>query len=169
MTLKTVGAKLWLCLPLILVACNSTPPPKSGKGTLYGTVVAVPREGVTPGKKGGGPYKDPRFRDVEFVDYRRPGFVVVYLDTAPAQAGEVTITIKESNGQVRLTPSNSAVGLGNKIVVSNETSSNQVVSCPKAEFLQSVEAGKTLSIDVKEAGAVTVFTLGDDESKSTVF
>lgn len=169
MNLNDFRGSLWLCLPLILAACNSTPPPKSGKGTLFGTVVAVPREGVKPGKKGGGPYKDPRFNSVEFVDYRRPGFVVVYTDTAPPQAGEVTITIKESNGRVRLSPSNTAVGLGNKILVSNESSSSQVISCPKAEFMQGLDAGKTLTIECKEAGAVTVFTLSDDESKSTVF
>lgn len=169
MTRKIVPGALWLCLPLILAACNSTPPPKSGKGTLYGTVVAVPREGVKPGKKGGGPYKDPRFNDVEFVDYRRPGYVVVYLDSVPPQAGDVTVTIKESNGQVRLSPANAAVGLGSKIVVKNETSSAQVVSCPEAEFLQGLEAGQSLTIETKNAGAVNVFTLSDDQSPATVF
>jgi hypothetical protein len=169
MNRNIIGTSIWLCLSLIIIGCNGTPPVKAGKGTLYGTVIAVPREGIKPGKKGGGPYKDPRFGDVEFVDYRRPGFVVVYLDTAPAQKGEATITIKESNGRVRLSPANGAVGLGNKIVVSNETSSTQVVSCPDAEFMQSVEAGQTLSIETKEAGPLTVFTFSNDKSKSTVF
>lgn len=164
-----LGTIFWLCLPLMIAACTSTPPPKAGKGTLYGTVTAVPREGVKPGKKGGGPYKDPRFNSVEFVDYRRPGFVVVYLDTAPPQSGDVTLTLKESNGQLRLSPSNGAVGLGSKIVVNNETSSSQVISCPKAEFLQGVDAGKSVTIEVKEAGAAAVFTLSDDDSKATVF
>jgi len=128
----------------------------------------VPREGVTPGGVGGGSYGDRRLRDVEFVDYTRPGFAVVYAEAASAPGGELAFTIQDWRVSTRIEPENGAVGAAGRVVVRNESADAHLVSYPAADLVRKLEPGDELAIPVPRAGEQAVFLL-DGQSSATFF
>ena len=74
----------WLATCLALACAAGSPvAPAPGTSQAFGQVKLVPRAGLAAGH-GGASYGDARLRDVEFVDYSRPGFAVVYVEEPPA-------------------------------------------------------------------------------------
>jgi hypothetical protein len=153
-------------------ACASAAPPAPGKGRAWGFLRLVPREGVTPGAGGAGAYGDRRLREVEFVDYARPGFAVVYLEEGPSPGGTALLEIRASKLQVGLDPRHAAVGRGGTLVVRNATAASHVLSCPAAHVLRRIEPGAAAEIPLPQAGEQPVFLLdaaGSPGSAATVF
>ncbi len=156
----------------LALGCASASPPAPGKGSAWGFLRLVPREGVAPGAGAAGSYGDRRLRDVEFVDYSRPGFAVVYAEGGPSPGGTALLEIRASRLHVVLEPRYAAVGRGGTLVVRNATAASHVLSCPAARVLQRIEPGAAAEIPLLEAGEQPVFVLdaaGSPGSGATVF
>jgi hypothetical protein len=128
----------------------------------------VPREGVTPGGHGSASYGDARLRDVEFVDYSRPGFAVVYVEQEPPPGGALAFAIRESRVGTRIEPENGAIGAGGRLIVRNEAPAAHVLSYPAAELVRRLKPGEQLEIPVPRAGEQGLF-LVDRPVSATVF
>jgi hypothetical protein len=164
-----VGSAL---LGAVLAGCASGPPPPApGHGTLAGRVALVAPAAAASGGSGGA-YGDRRMRDVERVDYSRPGFAVVYVD-APDDAdpaplpGELTIV----DGPVHavLDPADLALRTGSRLVVRNAGRSAHVVSVPGLGVLASVAPGRTLEMVVDRAGPHALHLLDAPGTSARVF
>ena len=153
-----------------VAACARLPPSVSpGMGTLWGYVRLVPREGVTPGRAADyEAYADRRLRDVTFVDYRHPGFVVVYL-AGDAPGGASRITIEASLGGPRFAPAHAVVGVGGRVVVRNRDVVAHVLSAPAAHVLRSLAPEEEVAIPATDAGPLAVFLLDAPGTDGLVF
>lgn len=154
----------------VLACATGTPaPPSPGTGTVQGHLRLVPREGVTPVKPGASPYADRRMGEIAFVDYSKPGFAVVYVDSGASPAGTAQLAIRTTGVRTRLDPPHAAVGAGGTIVVRNGSSAAHVLSAPGTGLLQSLEPGQQVEIAAAEAGEQSLFLLDVPRSGSTVF
>lgn len=156
-------------LCLALACAQAPPPPGPGRVTLHGTLELVPRAGLKPPAHGSVHYGDRRLRDVDLVDYSKPGFAVVYLDSPEPPGGRRELTVRETRGQVRIEPRYAAAGLGGEIAVLNKSASRHVVSCPAAGVLQWIGPGESLSIPAESSGSREVFLLDVAEAQAQVF
>jgi hypothetical protein len=152
------------------LACAAGGPgaPAPGTGQVSGRVRLVPREGVTPVRPGSASYGDRRLRDVEFVDYSRPGFAVVYTEADPPPAGELAFAIRESRVGTRLEPEHGAVGAGGRVIVRNEAAGAHVLSYPAADLVRRLEPGGQVEIPVPAAGEQELFLI-DRPAEAVVF
>ena len=162
-------------LPPLFVLCtwscvSPPPPPLPGTGTLWGFVSLKPREGVTPGSKTSTVYGDRRLRDVEYVDYGKPGFAVVYLEGNDSPRGAFTLALERSLlGHARLLPSEGAIGVGGRVTVKNRDSQPHPFSCPRAGWARRIDAGGEFSFEVEAAGPVSIFVLGLADAEARIF
>jgi len=124
---------------------------------------------VTPGKRDEGPYADRRLRDVEFVDYRRPGFVVVYIEGPPAPAATARVTIRRTVLGERLEPAHLAAAAGGTIAVRNADSSAHTLSCPAASVLRRVAPGEELAVPAGPGGPLSVFLVDSPGAEALVY
>lgn len=129
----------------------------------------VPREGVTPGGQGGGSYGSRELRDVEFVDYNRPGYMVVHTEGTPPKGDALRLRIREARRGVELVPKHGVVAVGGKIVVHNEADAGILLSDPVAGVMVRVGAGETLEIDAGNVVTHDLHLLGHDGEQTTVF
>jgi hypothetical protein len=129
----------------------------------------VPREGITPGSRGGGSYGDRRLRDVAFVDYSRPGFAVVYAAAAEAPTADVELVIRDTRLGPRVAPEFAAVGAAGRIVVTNASAAAHVLSFPAAGVVRPLGPGERAGFDVPRAGEQGVFLLDAPELGASVF
>lgn len=168
---RRLARRAALAVALTALACAGAlpPPPAAGTASVWGTLRLVPREGVTPGSPGRSAYGDRRLRDVEFVDYEKPGFAVVFLERGPAPGGELRVSIEEERGRVRLDPLHGALGAGGVLVVANRTSEEHVVSDPTAGMLRRVGAGEELAVTAGDPGIHSIFLLDAPGAEATVF
>jgi hypothetical protein len=155
-----------------LAACASGPPaPAPGHGTLAGRVALVAPAAAARGGSAGA-YGDRRMRDVERVDYSRPGFAVVYVDVPdhldPASPPS-ELTIVEGPVHAVLDPADLALRTGSRLVVRNAGRSAHVVSVPGLRVLASVEAGRALEIVVDRPGPHTLHLLDEPGTSARVF
>jgi hypothetical protein len=151
-----------------LAGCVHVPPPPApGTGTLWGYVRLVPRPGVTPGKAGGAAYLDRRLRDVKFVDYHRPGFVVVHLGDG-AVSGTARVTIEPTNLGPAFTPPYTAVGDHSVIVVENRDRSAHTLASAELGLLHRVAPGAELEIRVGP-GAAHIHLLDVPSAEALVY
>jgi hypothetical protein len=161
-----------LLTPLLLgclCACASAPPPPApGTAQAWGDLRLVPREGVEP-SAGGGSYGDRRLRDVEFVDYTRPGFAVVYVEREPAPAGSLALAIRESRIATEIAPAEAAVGAAGRVRVRNETDVAHVLSYPAAGRIVRVAPGAEASFDLPRSGEQRLFVLDVPSATATLF
>lgn len=161
-------------LALLLAAlgvfgCAQTPgPPPPGTSLLWGDVRLVPREGVHPGG-GGGAYGDRRLRGVEFVDYSRPGYAVVYVPDAEPQVDPLRLTIRATSVRTRFEPENGTVGVGGVIIVENASDEAHVVSAPSLGYLGRLAPGETRELQTAEAGVQGVYLLTRPDVEARVF
>jgi len=160
---------LLLAAAAIACATQAPAPPVAGTGTVWGHLRLVPREGVTPVKPGASPYGDRRMSDVEFVDYSKPGFAVVHLDSGPSPAGTAQLVIRASGVRTRLDPPHAAVGAGGVLVVSNASGAAHVLSAPGMGRVHRLEPGQQVEIAVPDAGEQSLFLLDVARSEATVF
>jgi hypothetical protein len=158
----------WALVPALL-ACASAPGPAPGKSQAWGYLRLVPREGVTPGGRGPASYGDRRLRDVEFVDYSRPGFAVVYVEAEQAPQGDLAIAIRSSRVMTQLEPAHAAVGAAGRILVANETRAEHVLSYPAAGVVRRIQPGERVELDVARAGEQGLFLLDVPDAASTLF
>ena len=159
-------------LTVALLGCAAAPPPDppSGSATAWGFVRLVPREGVTPRAPGAAsPYADLALRDVEFVDYSRPGFAVVYLEGTPSPGGLATLRIRDGQLHPYLDPEHTAVGVGGTLRVENASASAHVLSLPDVDQVRRVEPGEAFEIELGLAGAHALFLLDVPEEKGQIF
>ncbi len=160
-----LGASLLVCL-----ACASAPSaPAPGKATLFGDLKLVPRDGVHMPASSDGAYGDRRLRDVELVDYQRPGFAVVWLDGAPASASDARLTIRANEFETRLEPAWTALQSGGTLTVVNASPDAHTVSCPSLGLLQRLAPGGELPLRVGETGAHGLFLLDQPQIEGGVF
>ncbi len=150
-------------------ATGAPAPPKAGTGTAWGYLHLVPHEGVTPVKPGASPYADRRMRDVEFVDYSKPGFAVVHVDSGPSPRGSAELVIRTTGVRTRLDPQNAAVGAGGSIVVTNESAAAHVVSAPALGLVQRLAPGEKLELTLADAGEQSLFLIDVPRAESTLF
>ncbi len=168
------AARAWLRGLLLAAAAlgcatQAPAPPIAGTGTVWGHLRLVPREGVTPVKAGGSPYGNRRMSDVEFVDYSKPGFAVVYLDTGSSPAATAQLVIRTTGVRTRLDPPHAAVGAGGLIVVANASGAAHVLSAPAMGLVHRLEPGQQVEIAVPLAGEQSLFLLDVARSEATVF
>jgi hypothetical protein len=137
---------------------------------VWGHVRLLPPEGATGGGSSGA-YSDRRFRDVTLVDYKRPGFAVVYLDAdgAPDPNARVRLTIRSSRFGVRLVPSNAVVGVGGRILIENAGADDHVISCPDAGVLRRIPAGGEIEIAATRSGVLSAYLVDVPEPPAVVF
>jgi hypothetical protein len=155
-----------------LVACVAPvpPAPSPGTATAWGFVRLVPREGVTPRRVGApSPCEQPGTRSVEFVDYSKPGFVVVYLEGTASPAGTSTLRIRDGRMRPYLDPEHAAVGAGGTLRVENTSGAQHSLSMPGAGVLRSLGPGEALEIALREPGERSLFLLDVPEAEARLF
>jgi hypothetical protein len=160
----TLVAQAWLG------GCVHAPPrPAPGTGTLWGYVRLVPRAGVKPGKASDGAYADRRLRDVEFVDYSKPGFVVVHLEGGMTPRGTDRVTIEPSTAGPSLAPSFTVVGVDGTVVLKNADRSPHTVASPELGLLRRLEAGSELALRAGSGGAARIHLLDAPGTQALVY
>ena len=158
------GVALWAVL-----ACAPAPPAvEPGTGSLWGELTLVPRQGVVLPGAADPSYGDPRLADARLVDYSRPGFAVVYLDS-PISRAAARISIRSTTLGQRLEPERAVVGAGGSIEVSNQSDAEQIVSCPKLQVLRRLAPGESLELTQLVPGELHLHLLGADPRSATVF
>lgn len=138
-------------------------------GSVCGTVRLVPRAGVTPVRSDANPYADRSLRDATFVDYDRPGFAVVYLDSDCPPGGAVRFQIESGRLGARFAPEEAAIGRRGDVVVVNADRKPHVLSCPLARVIRRMRVGEEIRIAADTAGAWTFYLLDDDAAPATLF
>jgi hypothetical protein len=133
-------------------------------------VKLLPHEGVTPGSKELTVYGDRKLRDVEFVDYGRMDFAVVYLEGEESPGGQAAVTLEPSLlGAPRLVPRRAALGKGGRISVKNADSQPHAVSCPRAHWVRSLRPAQELDIPADAEGEWAIFVPDVPEAETTLF
>jgi hypothetical protein len=162
--------RLGFALATILIGCGRVPPtPAPGAGTLWGTVRLVPRRGVIPGNPTMGPYADRRLRDVEFVDYQHPGFVVIWADGRPGASTTSTVTIQASARGGTILPAYSAVPVGTTVTVRNADSRSHTLSCPALGVMRALASGQEVHLPPAPSGPIRIYLLDVSGAASVVF
>jgi len=157
---------LAVVLAFAALSCASAPGGPPGASGAWGYVRLVPREGVHPG--GGGAYGDRRLADASFVDYSRPGFVVVYAD-GDAPGGRAELVLRQRATGVRFEPRTAAVGAGGTIEIRNETGTPQVLSAREHGRLESLAPGASASFAASGEGPRGFSVLSGAEADALVF
>jgi len=163
----------WRAISVVLcLACASAPPPPTpGRGTVFGDLRLVPRDGVHLPDPTDTSYADPRLRGVSLVDYSKPGFAVVWLDGDVPPPGRAVsrVTIRENDFEVRLEPAWAAGAAGGTLALQNATAEAHTVSCPSLGRVARVEPGQTLELPLDEAGAHALFLLDRPQVEGGIF
>src|SRR5262245_47252933 len=149
-------------LAAALAACTTSAPPDPapGRATAWGFVHLVPRAGVTPRAPGPtSPYAKPGLRDVEFVDYSRPGFAVVYLEGTPSPGGAASFQIRDGALRPYLEPAHAAVGAGGTLRVTNASARAHVLSLPEMDVVRRLEPGEAIEVELARGGEQPLFLL----------
>jgi hypothetical protein len=156
---------------LFLASCAGAPPaPAPGRGTLFGRVTLCPHEGVRPGSKELTVYADRRLRDVEFVDYGRIEFAVVYLEGEASAGGAVLVTLEPAFlGGPRLVPRESVLGKGGRVQIRNSDARPHTLSCPRAGRVQILGPSETASFVADSDGEWSIFVLDLPEAEARLF
>jgi len=155
---------------LLCLACAATPSaPANGRGTLYGDLSLVPRAGVHMPASSDGSYGDVRMRDVQLVDYERPGFAVVWLDGAAPSPEGAHVTIRTNEFETRLEPAWVALASGGTLTLLNASPEAHTVSCPSLGVVQRLTAGESLELRVADSGAHALFLLDQPQVEGGVF
>ena len=161
-----------LLVLISLPACigNPSAKPAAGTGSVWGYVRLVRREGVKSVDRKDPVYADHRLPELELVDYRRPGFAVVYLEGPPSRGGVLSLELTAVGGaRVGFRPERAAVGIGGKIVLRNSDAAPHTISCPNASLLRELKPGEELVVEASQPGPWTLFALGETDVQAMVF
>lgn len=158
-----------LCL-LGAAGCADAPPATSpGTGALWGYVGLVRREGVKPVKKDDPVYADRRLGDIETVDYRKPGFAVVFLEGPASPGGRAPLAFRADQNSPRFEPPRVAIGSGGVVVLKNADSRGRIFSCPQADFIGRLEPGEERELRPARPGIAAVSALDAGDCGAAVF
>jgi hypothetical protein len=157
-----------LVLLLALSCAGPAEPLQPGTSQAWGRLRLVPHEGLDRGGAGSAAYGDRRLRDVELVDYTRPGFAVVYVTQGVVPADGLEIAIRESRLGTRVEPRLGVVGAAGDVVVTNECPAAHVISYPAAGRVLSLDPGARATVRVPRAGPQEIFIL-DVGASTTIF
>jgi hypothetical protein len=116
-----------------------------------------------------GAYQDRRMRDVELVDYSRPGFAVVWLDGRDAPGASERVAIRANEFETRLEPTWVALAAGGTLMLLNTTTEPQTVSCPSLGAVRRLGPGEALELRIADAGAHPLFLLDHPQVEGGVF
>jgi hypothetical protein len=155
----------WVATAAWLAACAHEPAAPAvapGTANVAGTVRLVPHEGL-PAHPASDAYGDRRLRDVQLVDYSKPGTSVVYLDLGARPGGRVELAVEESLAGVRLEPRFAAVGAGGEVAVANRTREEAILSLPALARVERIAPGATLRVRADRPGPLEIYRLGADE------
>lgn len=159
-----------LSIALFVLACTTAAhAPAPGTGTLFGTLRLVPHQGVEPATTGSAGYDDPRLRHARHLDYSRPGFAVVYVESPTAPPTTVEFVIRDTPTGPALHPRQLAIGTGSVLRVRNESSEQHIISLPRAGLLERLAPGAGLETALLRAGASPLFLLDAPEVEALVF
>jgi hypothetical protein len=155
----------------LLCACASTPPaPAPGRSGAWGYLKLVPREGVDAVVAAPHAYGDRRLEGVEWVDYSKPGFAVVYAEGGNPPARErAALAIQSSDTGTHLAPPALAFGAGGELSVENRSGAAHVVSIPRGNLVRRLAPGESLSFVASAPGEWPVFLLDAPAEKALVF
>ena len=153
---------------LLAISCHSTPIPGPGNAVVWGHVQLVPRQGVVPQHPGSAGYADRALRDVELVDYSRPGWAVVETE-GPAPDDPAEFAIRKSNHRVRLEPEFAVAGRMGSVTIRNETDVAFLVSDPVEGIVRSLAAGETWSLSEPVPGHHRIHVLHEAGVRSDLF
>jgi hypothetical protein len=148
-----------------LAACApgpAAPAAAPGTASVAGTVRLVPHEGL-PAHPASDAYGDRRLRDVQLVDYSKPGTSVVYLDLGERPGGRAELAIEDSLSGARLEPRFAVVGAGGEVAVRNRTRGEVVVSLPALARVDRIAPGASLSVRADRPGPLEIYRLGATE------
>jgi hypothetical protein len=106
---------------------------------------------------------------VEFVDYARPGFAVVYVQDKEPPGGLLELSIRTFRVGTRIEPAHGALGAGGRIVVRNASPDAHVFSYPAAGLVRRLQPGESAELRVARAGEQGLFVLDVPDSGVTVF
>jgi len=156
---------------LLLCACaGALPAPGPGRSGAWGYLKLVPRAGVDAVVSQPHAYGDRRLEGVEWVDYSKPGFAVVYAEGAPPAGRERTaLAIQTSESGTHLVPANAVLGVGGELLVENQSGAAHVVSVPGGGVVRSLAPGESLAVPIAAAGEWPVFLLDVPGEKALVF
>jgi hypothetical protein len=167
------AAAAWGCAALL--ACAGAPALHDAtKSGVYGYLRLVPHEGLAPAATAGAPsgaYADRRYADAELVDYSRPGFAVVYLESPPPAPppAPLLLTIRRAARGVGFEPAQGAVAVGAAIHVRNGDAHPHVVTVPAAGVARALAPGASLALPAGGGGSLEIFVPGDPGAQAQVF
>jgi len=143
-----------------LAGCAGGPgEPAASTGTLWGQVRLVRNEGVTAANTEEPFYQDRALRDVQFVDYSRPGFAVLYLEDGSGGGEPAVLRIDGSRFGAKLRPRTAAVGPAGIVSIENADTSSHTVSCAQAQLLRTLAPGEQVTIQPSSPGPYEIFLL----------
>jgi hypothetical protein len=133
-------------------------------------VTLRPHEGIRPGSKELTVYADRRLRDVEFVDYGRIEFAVVYLEGEESAGGSLSLTLEPGLlGRPRLVPRQGVLGKGGRILVKNDDARPHTLSCPRAGWLHALGPSEAAWFPADSEGEWSIFVLDLPEAEARLF
>ena len=154
----------------LLCACAGGPPAQlPGKARVFGALSLVPHTGVEVPSASGGSYGSRRMRDVELVDYSKPGFAVVYAGQGASPKGSAEIEIRDTRVEARFEPAEFAIGAGGHLTIVNDTGDSHLLSYPAAGIFERIKSGSKLEIDVPEHGEQHMFLVDVLSAEATLF
>jgi hypothetical protein len=124
---------------------------------------------VTPAASGSASYGDRRLRDVELVDYSRPGFAVVYLAGGPVAGSDLELEIRPGRLGLRLEPAHAAVGAGGHLRIENRSPEAHVLSYPAGGAVRRIEPGQRVELPVSQTGEQGLFLLDAPDVEARIF
>lgn len=160
---STPAAPLLVALLLGASCAAPPPPPELGRSTLWGTLSVQPHQGVW--ERAQEPeYGSRRIREAPRVDYRRPGFAVVFLEGSAAPS-EATLTIASG-----LQPVSAALGKDGVLRIVNRDATSHTVSSPGLHLLKSLRPAESVELKMSNPGEVSIFVpdLAQAEAKVLV-
>ena len=156
-------------LAIASASCAAPATPAPGTGSVFGSVQVVPRSDLPARVPGAGSYGDRALRDVTFVDYARPGFAVVYVESETPPAIETTLAIRQPGRALRLEPDTGVATTAGAILVTNETGAARIVSDASGDVLRRIAPGETIRIDRPRSGLHRIKLLGEPTRPAEVF
>lgn len=164
------GLTLALVSTFAMACAGPGQTPASGRAAAWGYVTLVRPQGAAADRMGIA-YGDGRLRDVERVDYSRPGFAVVYVAGVPVPSNGEPLRLSIEEGPVgpRLAPAYAATGVSVHIVAVNRTRAVRVLSSPSAGLVRKLEPGESIELALPGAGEHAFHLLGSAGASAIVF
>jgi hypothetical protein len=141
------------------LACAAPPSAAPQRATAWGYVKLVPKAGQ-PGPDEGG-YSDRRLQNVQRFDYSRPAIAVVFAPAAsPAPPTERELSIEAGVHGAHWSQLVLAIGVNDRLRISNRTGSVQVISAPELAWLRELAPREEAELAPEMPGELLLHLLG---------